>query len=342
MKYDTNAKYKLVDYCSQLYCDNERELEIVNEFKDSYHLHTPIWWYTRECFTYHMLNRALRTHDIKIIIRMGFFLRDLHEQIKKIYEENKTFRDLFIVYRGQGMFVNEFEKLKASSGGLLAFNNFLSTSTDRQVSLEFARQTHNKDDMVAILFQIQINPISISTPFAPLDNISYYKDEEKEILFSTHAVFRIGHIKQIESRLWQVDLISTTDTDRQLQILTEYLRSEIEESNSWDQLSTLMITMGYFKKAEEICQALIDATADDRKNELAHYYHQLGYIKSAMGDHQQALDIYQNSLNMQCNSSELNQLLQATIYNSIGVESDKMGDYSTALSFYEKAFDIRK
>ena len=39
-----------------------------------------------------------------------------------------------IVYRGQGMLHADFEKMKNSKGALLSFNNFLSTSVDRDVS----------------------------------------------------------------------------------------------------------------------------------------------------------------------------------------------------------------
>ena len=50
----------------------------------------------------------------------------------------------FTVFRGQGLSHEYFDKMKQSRGGLMAFNNFLSTSFSREVSLDFAR-TSNSD-----------------------------------------------------------------------------------------------------------------------------------------------------------------------------------------------------
>ena len=50
--------------------------------------------------------------------------------------------------------------------------------------------------MVGVLFQITIDSSISSTPFANVRGVSYFQDEE-EILFSMHSIFRIGQIKQI-------------------------------------------------------------------------------------------------------------------------------------------------
>lgn len=46
-----------------------------------------IWWYTRECFTYQMLNRALRLLESDIIIDMGFFIYDLYQQLEQLHQD---------------------------------------------------------------------------------------------------------------------------------------------------------------------------------------------------------------------------------------------------------------
>jgi hypothetical protein len=51
---------------------------MIDDFEQNYDKPSPVWWYTLECFTYKMLNRALREQDVGIIIKMGFFVRDLH------------------------------------------------------------------------------------------------------------------------------------------------------------------------------------------------------------------------------------------------------------------------
>ena len=107
-----------------------------------------------------MLNRALRTLEADTIINMGFFIRDLHQQIEELHQKQvSNYRGKpFIVYRGQGLSTTDFEKLRKTKGGLMSFNNFLSTSKTREVSLGFAKGALGKTDTVGILFQMSIDP----------------------------------------------------------------------------------------------------------------------------------------------------------------------------------------
>ena len=67
-------------FVAKTYQGNPSELKVVEEFGRDYRPHTAVWWYTRECFTYQMLNRALRCLEGDIIVDMGFFIHDLHRQ----------------------------------------------------------------------------------------------------------------------------------------------------------------------------------------------------------------------------------------------------------------------
>jgi hypothetical protein len=91
---------------------------------------------------------------------------------------------------------DDFEKIKKSEGGLLSFNQFLSTSIDQNVSYSFAESAGDNPQLTGVLFQIEIDPFISTVSFASLDKISYYSDSEKEILFSMHTVLRIGQIKK--------------------------------------------------------------------------------------------------------------------------------------------------
>jgi hypothetical protein len=144
--------------------------------------------------------------------------------------------------------------LMNTQGGLLSFNNFLSTSKNRDVSLEFARRTMTTSSLVGVLFIIKIDPSVSATPFANVRNVSAYQKEE-EILFSMHSVFRIGQLKQLDGnqRLSQVDLTLTSDNDPQLHALTERMQEETSSSyKGWHRLGKLMIRLGQFSKAEEL------------------------------------------------------------------------------------------
>jgi hypothetical protein len=138
-----------------------------------------------------------------------------------------------IVYRGQGMTTNQFEKLCKCKGGLISFHNFLSTSLDKQISLKFARRANEKPGLRGIIFRMKINQklIHSSSPYALLNKLSYFKDREQEILFSTHTVFRIENIQQIknEKKIWLIDLrLTSVENDQQLEQLTKHLRQDVQ------------------------------------------------------------------------------------------------------------------
>ena len=159
--------------------------------------------------------------DVDIIIKMGFFIGDLHRQIEQLHSEQFNGHQsdtTFTVYRGQGMSTEHFEQMKKTKGGLMAFNNFLSTSKVRDVSLDFARNALSNPDLVGILFVMTIDPSESTTPFASINDVSYFKDKEDEVLFSMHTVFRIRDIKSMgeNHRLFQVDLTLTSDNDKDL------------------------------------------------------------------------------------------------------------------------------
>jgi hypothetical protein len=87
IKHDNQAVKDLAKYCRGLFENNIAEIDIINEFEQKYRAETSIWWYTRECFTYKMLNRALRNLEGDTIINMGFFMSDLHRQIDELYQK---------------------------------------------------------------------------------------------------------------------------------------------------------------------------------------------------------------------------------------------------------------
>ncbi|CAF0731759.1 unnamed protein product [Adineta steineri] len=207
------------------YCRNNNSVSpiYIDQFEKEYDARLAIWWYTFPSNIYSMLNYALRSMEGDTIINMGFFIHDLHQQIQQLYEQQlSTYdRETFIVYRGQGLMNSDFEKLKKTKGGLISFNNFLSTNKTKDVPLVFAECASTKSDTIGILFIMSIDPRIKSTPFASIKKMSYF-DEEDEILFSMHTVFRVVAVRLLgnTNKLYQVDLKLTSDDDQQLRLLT--------------------------------------------------------------------------------------------------------------------------
>ncbi|CAM2728582.1 unnamed protein product [Rotaria socialis] len=114
----------LVEFCQKQSIPEEE----INEFKRNYHQKSAVWWYTKEIFLYGMLNRGLRSLDTEAMSKLGFFIRKLHLELEQLHkEQSASFKKSFTVYRGQGLSQQDFQNLMGSKGGLLSFNNFLST-----------------------------------------------------------------------------------------------------------------------------------------------------------------------------------------------------------------------
>jgi tetratricopeptide (TPR) repeat protein len=274
---------------------------------------------------------------------MGFFIGDLHRHIEQLHKEQ--FADShksFTVYRGQGLSKVDFEQLTKTKGGLMSFNNFLSTSKDREVSLKFARRALPNQDMVGVLFVIAIDAAKSTTPFASITDVSYFKKEE-EVLFAMHTVFRIGEITPMgeNQRLVRVELRLTSDNDPDLRRLTDRIREEtFPHEEGWYRLGSVLLKMGQFEKTQQVYEILLEQATEESAK--APIYNQLGYIKDELGEYQEAITFYEKSLEIDKKTLPPNHLNLASSYNNIGIVYCEMGDYSKALSSYEKAFAIRQ
>jgi tetratricopeptide (TPR) repeat protein len=247
------------------------------------------------------------------------------------------------VYRGQGLSKADFQKMKETKGGLMSFNNFLSTSTDRAVSLAFAESNASNPDLVGILFVMIIDPSKSTTPFASLNGISYFPEED-EVLFSMHSIFRIHDIKSMgeNPRLIQVNLTLTDENDdKDLHELTDCIREEtFPNEKGWSRLGAVLYKMGQFQKCEQVFEVLLEqATSESDK---AVMYGRLGLVKNGQGEYKEAMIFYEKSLEI-CNKIlPANHLHLAKSNNNIGSVYRNMGEYSKALSSYEKALKIQQ
>jgi tetratricopeptide (TPR) repeat protein len=249
---------------------------------------------------------------------------------------------IFTVYRGQGLSGTDFDQLMNTKGGLLSFNNFLSTSTDRDVSLAFAESNQYNHDSVGILFVMTIDPSKSTTPFASINAISYFQTED-EVLFSMHTVFRIGKIQSMgeNPRLFKVDLTLTGEDDKDLRVLLDCIREEtFPDSRGWYRLGEMLRRMGQFDKSQQVYEALLGQTTDE--SERAPIYGQIALAKDEQGEYEEAITFYNKTIETFIKTFPPNHLRFASAYNNTGVVYESIGDYLKALSSYEKALEIQQ
>ena len=338
MEYDEQAIKNFIAYCR----NGEHGSPInITRFENEYNPQSAIWWYTNPSFIFSLLNTALRTLQADTIVHLGFFIHDLHQQIEQLYQkQNITAKETpLIVYRGQGLSIIDFDKLKNAEGGLMSFNNFLSTSRNQEVSLVYAYSASTKPDTIGVLFRMSINPSISPVHFADIGEVSYYKSEE-EILFSMHTIFRIGEIKPMDDNnsIYEVDLKLTSDDDPQLRILTEYIEKELAGCTGWTKLGALLYKTGHFNQAEELFKTLLVQTSDE--TEKAGHCNNLGCLKVCQTDYEKAIWYYKTGLEFVERTSPPDQLALISFYNNIGGVYTYMKEWPKALSFYEKGLAI--
>ncbi|CAF4966987.1 unnamed protein product, partial [Rotaria sp. Silwood1] len=139
---NSDIRRELIIECCKRYANDSLELTYVDELDVEYTAERAIWWYTRPTFMYRMLNQALFTQDVDIMYKMRFFIKDLHQQLEALHSDYiKTLSSKCItVYRGVSLPDDTFEQIQQNIDGLISFNTFLSTSTERRVALAFASQ----------------------------------------------------------------------------------------------------------------------------------------------------------------------------------------------------------
>ena len=337
---------EFIQHGRQALNNNSSQLKYVDQLAETYPKPTPIWWYTRESFLYPMLNRALRAMDVNLMVKLGFFISDLHRQIQELHREefsSNGFNQKFIVYRGQGMENKEFEKMVASKGGLISFNCFLSTSRDHQVSAVFAEGAVSNPQLVGVLFVMTIDPALPDTPFASVAKVGALGAQEDEVLLSMNTVFRIGQIKQLDDnpRLFRVELSMTSEKDDDLRLLMDRIREEtFPEKDGWSRLGCVLWKMGESARAREVYNVILQQTTQERVTRAI--YNQLGMMASDLGQYEEAIGYYKKSIRIKEKQNPCDHHGLAKSYNNIGNLYSSMGDYPKALSSHKEALAIKQ
>ncbi|CAF0875137.1 unnamed protein product [Adineta steineri] len=345
IKFEDDHIKKFIEHCCDVFANNSGQLITVKEMEQNYRKQSPIWWYSRHSFLYPMLNHALRIMNADVIIKMGFFIYDLHRQIEQLHNEqfiSQPMSEIFVVYRGQGLSKMNFEQMSRTNGGLISFNNFLSTSKYRDVSFAFGESNKANPDLVGILFVITIDPSNCTTPFASIRDVSNFVDED-EVLFSMHSVFRVNDVKPMDEsqRLFQVDLTLTTDNDKDLRVLTEHIREEIDpDSKEWHRLGKLLIIIGQHDKAQQVYETLLNQAADDIEKAVS--YHHIGWAKHGKGENDEAIKFLEQAIKIRQETLPSHHPDLAKSYNQIGLTYCNIGEYEKAISSLKKALEINQ
>ncbi|UJR18044.1 hypothetical protein I4U23_004945 [Adineta vaga] len=189
-------KQEMITECKRVYQDNEQQLKCIEEFDRNYEIQKEgkaIYWYTRDCFLYRLINRVLRTYDPDLIYPYRFFINELNDEITSIDRHYCNEVDDLIVYRGQGLTHSELHYLQYKVDQLLALSSFTSTTIDREMALGYAISSGN-DQVVPALFEFHLHPtINNTRPYAYVAEYSALTNEY-EVLLTYGIIFRLVSI----------------------------------------------------------------------------------------------------------------------------------------------------
>lgn len=335
------SKQEMINFCRSVYSDNSAELCVINEFATDYVKEKAVRWYSRSCFLYRLLNKALRVQDTDVLYKLRYYVRHLHEALDQQYGQwriEQPVIKLLTVYRGLNMGLDEFEKLKNKAGGFLLVTSFMSTTMDKDVALVFTGT--NTAEKTRVLLEIKVDIGSCITPFVDIHEQSYFPTEA-EWLFSMGTVFRVISVVMNDTGLWIVKVELTTEENPELKALSAHIRKDIMVPNPLISLLNLMVTMGNYEKAISFCLSILQRSrVTENFRELGHLYKSLGYCCDKTGDKSNAICFYETALETFLQHLSETDPTLSDIYTKLSDVYRSTGEYGKVLDFAIKALNI--
>jgi len=339
--FDKKFRQDFMTYCRDFYSTNDYQLKIISTFEENYQLHSPIWWYTRRCFIYHMLRNSFAKINFEIMYKFAFFIRDLHRDIKKSYLQTHHHQHNPIrVYRSATITPEQYRNLEQNSDGLLSFDDFVLTTLERSTALKFAQKLREDEKSIAILFKINIDPLKSSIPFIALNNLDYLSDAEGDIFLSMNTIFRIDLIERLFDRLYEVTLAPVTSKDEQIVRLVSFMQNVTQGSSALYKLTKFMLEVKQYNQAEHMYKYILNQLDDSQREQRIFLHHELGYVCDLKNDLTNALQYYQQTISLTEKYLSPNHPTLFLTYLNLANTLQKQGNLSKAQDQCQLALNI--
>ena len=338
IRYDKTSRKEFMNYARQFYLENDFQLNLIDTLDTNYDLHSPIWWYTRHCCLYSMLQRAFLKQDLEIAYKLAFFIRDLHRDIKKSYLQvhNHQHRPI-LVYRSARMTPAMFANVERNYEGLLAFNDFLLTTLERSMALKFANTIRADPNAIAVIYKIEIDPVTSSIPYISLNNLSYLSDTEGEILFSMNTIFRVLEIEKLNERTYEISLTPVVKKDPQIHTLVEFMQRLTADLPVWYKLSKVFTLTHQYDQVESLYKYLYSQTEEKDREERVFLQHELGYCEELKNNLPAAVTCYKQAIDIGLKAASSARAELTSTYANLASVLQRQGDFKGALAAYHEA-----
>jgi hypothetical protein len=208
---------EFTEFCHSTYKNDPNYPTYVKQMEDftkKYNGENAIGWYTKsDSFISRMVIKTCASLDFPALPKIGFFLRDMYIQLKKLHDEQlgKELKRGLVVYRGAIISKEEFESLK-TVGALFFTRSFLSTTKNKKVAHMFSGKDtrNNTDDNKSVCISYQIDYVGLEErPIAFLGEYSRFRDEE-EVMLSLGIVLRVKTCKKVKGDAnysWKIQMV---------------------------------------------------------------------------------------------------------------------------------------
>ena len=192
------AKTDIISICQELYKDNECEQRKIKNFeREADDLSRIIYWYTKESFLVHMLNKVCGTEDVDDLYYFRLVISNLHKRILQLQNGTSSLslkKPNTTLYRGKRMAASTLENLRKNIGNMVAMKGFLSTTDDVKVAEIFAGDGIEQTGSVCVLFQLKITSWIKCKPSAAIELEEGCMEDEREVLFSIGSIWKIEKV----------------------------------------------------------------------------------------------------------------------------------------------------
>ena len=220
------AKREILEFSRSKYQNDPTKLRKIDDFEENYRSEDAAKWYTKDSFLYRLLNESLRIETIDHIVKMRYYIHDLHNQLAQLqpsFIQSLNGQTNLTLYRGQTMKVSQLNEIRNNYGNFISMNSFLSATEDRKVAFIFSGdgQTTNPEE-VSVIYDMLIDTNIRSTPYAKIPSVM---EDEEEILFSMGPIFRIGEVEKVPDHdgVFSIKLIMEHIEDELWNELTAHL-----------------------------------------------------------------------------------------------------------------------
>ncbi len=243
-----NTLKEMLNECRSFFRQNMAMLKKIDDFEKNYIAGQAIKYYCEDSFVYRIINSALRTHDIDIIIKFQPYISDLYKELNERYlrhtinfRKRKSGLPIRVAYRGQYMQEAELKRLRdycQSRNSHVVLNTFGSATRDSRVAFQFIPDV--RDGYVRCLYviiipdQYYIEANMSSMFYHQFVDIADQAADEQEVNFSVGSLFRIQYIGRSTSEPSWVPIVlelhaDTEGLDSCWKVLRRRIKNESDE-----------------------------------------------------------------------------------------------------------------